>query len=257
MTIDMNSLLKSIFELVEQVSPKKLEQVADHIVLLESNSNIKSTDFFSTPAAGRLFDKVINEWRSSDISAQELAGMIRGASHALNMAKNEVSTELIWTGPTTPIVSTRRTEQALIEVIDSSASNLFVVSFVAYEIPLFASAIENAIKRGVTVSLLLESSDKHGGSVTMDVIGKMKQALPRVNLYCWESKDTEFEGAKVHAKVAVADRKKCFISSANLTGHAMNKNMEAGVIITGGHVPDNLHRHLDALVTTGVIEKTT
>ena len=36
-------------------------------------------------------------------------------------------------------------------------------------------------------------------------------------------------------------------------GHALEKNMEAGVLIKGGAIPSALHRHLEALVTTKVI----
>ena len=63
----------------------------------------------------------------------------------------------------------------------------------------------------------------------------------------------EFAGGKVHAKVAVCDEALCFISSANLTGHAMEKNMEVGVLIRGGALPQTLHRHLEALVTIKIV----
>ena len=66
---------------------------------------------------------------------------------------------------------------------------------------------------------------------------KMKSALPAAKLFSWVDKGEEFAGGKVHAKVAVADENFCFISSANLTGHAMEKNMEAGVLIRGGAMP--------------------
>ena len=59
----------------------------------------------------------------------------------------------------------------------------------------------------------------------------------------------------MHAKVAVCDRSFCFISSANLTGHAMEKNMEAGVLIRGGRVAAQLQDHLEGLVDAGVIER--
>ena len=61
--------------------------------------------------------------------------------------------------------------------------------------------------------------------------------------------------ARVHAKVAVADENFCFVSSANLTGHAMEKNMEAGVFIRGGATPRDLHSHLEALETTHVVAR--
>ena len=79
------------------------------------------------------------------------------------------------------------------------------------------------------------------------MIAKMKAALPASRVYSWVQKAAEFAGGSVHAKIAVADEDFCFISSANLTGNAMEKNMEAGVLIRGGAIPTNLHKHLEAL----------
>lgn len=39
------------------------------------------------------------------------------------------------------------------------------------------------------------------------------------------------------------------------TGHAMEKNMEAGVLIDGGSIPSNLHKDLEALVTTNQLKQ--
>ena len=54
-------------------------------------------------------------------------------------------------------------------------------------------------------------------------------------------------------KVAVADGRMCFITSANLTGHAMEKNMEAGVLISGGRIVKLLDEHLRSLVDTKIV----
>jgi phosphatidylserine/phosphatidylglycerophosphate/cardiolipin synthase-like enzyme len=45
----------------------------------------------------------------------------------------------------------------------------------------------------------------------------------------------------------------CFITSANLTGHAMEKNMEAGVLIFGGRIAKLLDEHLRSLVDTKIV----
>jgi cardiolipin synthase len=81
----------------------------------------------------------------------------------------------------------------------------------------------------------------------------MRTALPAARIYFWRDKDDSFAGGKVHAKVAVCDESICFISSANLTGYAMEKNMEAGVLIRGGPVPIKLQNHLEALVTIKIL----
>ncbi|GAA5316355.1 MAG: DISARM system phospholipase D-like protein DrmC [Candidatus Pelagadaptatus aseana] len=250
----MSQLKQAVFALSAQVSPEKLEIVIGKILELDQRLSGKApTSWFSTPVARSLFDEVVRQWQLTDVSPQQLAGMIQGASYAYDQAKKEVKTELIWTGPTTPIVSTRRTEQALLEVIDSASSSLFMTSFVAYKVPSIVAGIKSAISRGVEVSMLLESSDQHGGNISVDAIGNLRELLPGITLYHWADKSGDFEGAKVHAKVAVSDQAKCFISSANLTGHAMEKNMEAGVVIQGGDVPSTLYKHLEALVTTRVI----
>lgn len=57
----------------------------------------------------------------------------------------------------------------------------------------------------------------------------------------------------MHAKVIVADGHTCFITSANLTGFAMERNIEAGVLITGGGIPEALSEHLHSLINTNII----
>ena len=92
-----------------------------------------------------------------------------------------------------------------------------------------------------------------GGSIDIDVIAKMKKLVPLAKVYAWKNKVDEFEGGRVHAKVAVADNSSCFITSANLTGYAMEKNMELGLLIEGGEVPGLIMNHLQALITTKIL----
>ncbi|KAA1054427.1 putative phospholipase protein [Azospirillum argentinense] len=179
--------------------------------------------------------------------------MIIGASTAYHHAKAEQEIELVWTGPSSTLIATRKTEQALLQVIDASEHRLFITSFVVYDIRSIMAALERAIDRGVQVSMLLEASEAHGGGISIDGIAKMKSVLPSAKIFSWVDRGDRFVGGKVHAKVAVADECFCFISSANLTAYAMEKNMEAGVLIRGGATPQRLHRHLEALGTTHVI----
>lgn len=52
-----------------------------------------------------------------------------------------------------------------------------------------------------------------------------------------------------------ADGELAFITSANLTSAAMERNMELGVLVKGGELPFELQRHLEALISTKIIEK--
>lgn len=103
--------------------------------------------------------------------------------------------------------------------------------------------------------MLLELSQEHGGSISFDAIGKMRALVPAAKLYAWHDKAAPFSDGSVHAKVAVTDGRMCFITSANLTGYAMEKNMEAGVLISGGHIPRLLDDHLRSLIETNVVSE--
>ena len=140
------------------------------------------------------------------------------------------------------------------QVIDAAKHTLFITSFVTYDIPRIVKALNCAADGGVSVSILLELSQSHGGKVSIDGIGKMRMAVPRAQLYVWSAQTAPFVGGSVHAKVAVADNRVCFITSANLTGYAMERNMEAGVMMTGGDIPVSLSAHLQALVDERVIQ---
>jgi len=170
-------------------------------------------------------------------------------------ADRELSVELVWTGPTTPFVPTRRTEQVLIDLIASATKDLFLVSFVVYDVPSIVAALNDAADRGVRLRILLEAWTSHGGASNYDPVAMMRSRVPAAELFTWKAKPEPFVDGKVHAKVAVVDSTRAFITSANLTGHALEKNMEAGVLINGGSVPKTLTEHLQALIDVRVIDR--
>jgi phosphatidylserine/phosphatidylglycerophosphate/cardiolipin synthase-like enzyme len=250
----VEKLIEAIIELVSNSPPGTTEQLAESIRRLSGAQNAQSlTNWAANPRARNALSKLNTAWRGVDIPTAELAAMLTAASAAYHRAKGEQEIELVWTGPSSKLIATRKTEQALLQVIDAAESRLFITSFVAYDVASIMSALRKAIDRGVEVSMLLESSDKHGGGVSMDAIGQMRAALPTARIYFWSHKGESFAGGKVHAKVAVCDESICFISSANLTGHAMERNMEAGVLIRGGSIPIKLQNHLEALVTIKIL----
>ena len=250
----MERLLEAITAVVCLVSAEKVRALAGRIRKIKDvKANVALLDVVGTATAKTLVERLTDAWRATSISSGELASMLLAASHAFDSVSRHQSTELVWTGPTTPFVSARRTEQALLQVIGAAKQNLFITSFVTYDVSTIVKALNDASTRGVGISMLLESSQDHGGSISFDVIGKMRTLVPSAKLYAWRERSAPFADGRVHAKVAVADCDVCFITSANLTGHAMEQNMEAGVLLSGGHIPRLLHDHLQALVDTKTV----
>ena len=163
--------------------------------------------------------------------------MLVGATEVRKHAEEELNVELVWTGPTTRFVPTRRTEQVLLDLIGGADEDLFLVSFVAYAVPNVTKALNEASGRGVRIRMLLEASSTHGGSLDIDPAAIMRSNVPSAVIYTWKDKSEPFVDGKVHAKVAVVDGSRAFVTSANRTGYALERNMEAGVLIRGGPVP--------------------
>lgn len=250
----MEKLLEAVTAVVCLVSPEKIRALAGRIRKIEDvKANVALSDVVGTAMAKTFVERLVNAWQATSIGSGELASMMLAASHAFESVSKHQTTELVWTGPTTPFVSARRTEQALLQVISAAKQTLFVTSFVAYDVSTIVKALNDASTRGVSISMLLESSQDHGGSISFDVIGKMRALVPSAKLYAWRERTAPFADGRVHAKVAVADGDVCFITSANLTGHAMEQNMEAGTLITGGQVPRSLDEHLRALIALKVV----
>lgn len=250
----MDELLDAIAALVSLVSPEKVQAVAVRVRQTDASKAVTALpSVVGTPAASIVVEQLAAAWQNTKVGSDELALMLLAASHVYTKAASEQSTELVWTGPTTPFVSARRTEQALLQVINTAEQSLFITSFVAYDVSSIVKALNAANDRGVAISMLLELSLHHGGSISFDAIGKMKTLVPAARIYAWNDKTDPFFDGCVHAKVAVADGKICFVTSANLTGHAMEKNMEAGVLISGGGVAAQLNNHFYSLVDTNVI----
>ena len=250
----MDELLDVIAALVSLVSPEKVQAIAARIHRTEASKAASTlSSMVGTPVASTVVEQLAAAWQNTEVGSDNLASMLLAASHVYTKAASEQSIELVWTGPTTPFVSARRTEQALLQVINSAEQSLFITSFVAYDVLTIIKALNAANERGVSITMLLESSQDHGGSINIDVIGKIRSLVPGAQLYAWCDKTGDFADGRVHAKVAVSDKSSCFITSANLTGYAMEKNMEAGVLISGGHVPQLMDNHLRSLVKTNIV----
>jgi len=254
----LKDLFAIIAELGIELHPDRINVLADKIKTIDSAEQfmIIESDF------GQGINKsIVSEldavWKhNKDISPLEIASALRGASAAAIANEKRGKTEIVWTGPSMSQIPIRHTEQVLCEVINYATRHLFIVSFVAYEIDSVIKAMRNAIGRNIQIDLLLELSIDYGGHVNQNSIKMMKKLFPSANIYTWseKSKTTGHIGA-IHAKCAVADGEIAFITSANLTSAAMERNVELGVLVRGGKLPSELKKHLGSLITAKVFER--
>ena len=257
----MDDLWRVIGELAAALHADRTSSIADAIERLQSVEAFDGARLaFGPNVDQQRLERLRASWAAAScVSPSEIAAALRGAAEVAALKDRGGTVELVWTGPKTGLIPTRRTEQVILEVIDSATADVFLITYVFYRASSIVNALNAAVDRGVSASILLESSTEHGGSVRGDSVKAMAEAVPGATILVWDRDARTPEGivpsASVHAKCAVADRKLAFITSANLTSAALERNMELGVLVRGGDVPGRLRAHLEALGATKVIKR--
>jgi phosphatidylserine/phosphatidylglycerophosphate/cardiolipin synthase-like enzyme len=173
--------------------------------------------------------------------------------------RDEQAVELVWTGPDAGVVPFRRTEQAILQVLDSARHRITLVSYAVYKVPNVCDSLIQGARRGVKITVILETPDRLEGQneySTLQALGPEVAACSTV--YYWPKDKRQHHGEKagiLHVKCAVADGRWLFLSSANLTEYAFSINMELGVLVTGGKLPGQVEANFDRMVGMNVVER--
>ncbi len=205
---------------------------------------------------------LLDRWRSEagSVLPQSVAAALLTAALAERDHREGQSVELVWTGPDVGVVPLRRTEQVVLQVIDSATERLLVVSYAVFHIPRILDALVRVADRGVSTKVIIESPDRIAGQSAYNTLAALGSTVAsRCAVYLWPIEDRFRDGAGrpgiLHVKCAVADGRWLYLSSANLTEYAFSINMELGVLITGGGTPVQVEDHFGRMIQTGILVK--
>jgi|TARA_Y100000031_G_scaffold148330_1_gene184499 phosphatidylserine/phosphatidylglycerophosphate/cardiolipin synthase-like enzyme len=177
------------------------------------------------------------------------------ALEALGVAELERSRqqlEVVWTGPALEIVDCRATRAVQLSLITEARKSVMLMTFNASDTELM-DALNDAVERGVRVAFIPE---------TVGFESDPKRAFNRldrkVRIYEWPEEDREKVGAyvaRLHAKTVVVDDRRALVTSANVSYAAAMKNIEVGVLVTGGLLPPELASQIRQLIDAGVLQR--
>ena len=200
-------------------------------------------------------------WRKlPEVSASELSRSLRIASQVMRIQSSNVArTELVWTGPKDSSSHLRATRQVVLDIIDNTHNNLLLVGYwIAVSkdadgiVNKIIDRLVNAAHKGVRVRIILDKTIQPGGNSNRDfLLSCWPSHIDAPQLFTWHLPNSS-EHTKLHAKVMVSDYHDALVTSANLTTHAMEFNMEMGIRVTG-YPASSIANHFDRLISCGVL----
>jgi phosphatidylserine/phosphatidylglycerophosphate/cardiolipin synthase-like enzyme len=151
--------------------------------------------------------------------------------------------DLVWSGPEVPGLHARDTRRVYEELIGCAEHSIWASTYAFFDGPkafkILARRMES--KPTLRVTLLLNIQRKRSNTSTSEQLVRRfadrfwktdwpGSSQPSV-FYDPRALDLEGPGGVLHAKAVVADEKEVFVTSANLTEAALDRNIELGVLI--------------------------
>jgi phosphatidylserine/phosphatidylglycerophosphate/cardiolipin synthase-like enzyme len=235
------ALEKSSADLLRRLGPSALTSV----VTRAADGWPREAILRVVPDAAVLLDALADVDRTAGLAY--LTGLAAGYAQRVG----EVSVETVWSGPGSPHVPVRATAAVLADVVREARRELLLMTYSARRFQPLTAALQAAVGRGVQVSVVVETLQGAGSALGGDEPYQAFTAVAGIELWHWPTAKRTEAGAKMHAKLAVADRRVLFVTSANLTQSGVGKNIEAGLLVRGGAAPARAAEHVDALRASG------
>jgi phosphatidylserine/phosphatidylglycerophosphate/cardiolipin synthase-like enzyme len=232
-------------EFVRRLGPAALRTVVSHAL----DGWPRDAILHAAPEAAALVDALAGVEGTAGLAY--LTGIAAG--YAQRAA--EATVETVWSGPGSHHVPVRATAAVLADVVREAQRELLMMTYSARPYQPLTSALQLAVSRGVAVSIVVETLQGAGSALGGDEPYQAFAGIRGVDLWHWPSSRRSEPGAKMHAKLAVADRHVLFVSSANLTQSGVAKNIEAGLLVRGGTAPLRAAEHVDALRASGALAR--
>ncbi len=252
-------MLAAVLRAIDQLPSDVVEELA--LEALRAGSfeyAYRLADAVAQPGVRRVAQTIASAWQAEpDMSGAELTAMLRAASAARSAEELDGRVEVVMTGPSEPDAPTRATEAVVVDVVSGAKRDLILMTYAAVSYGPLRAALKAACARGVRTQVIVETVAGANGLLTTEPAAAFS-GITGLRLFHWpvDQRKGSIPG-RLHAKLAVADREVAFVTSANLTGSALERNLECGLLVRGGSAPRRLTDHIDALIREGVLQPLT
>ena len=199
----------------------------------------------------------LDELARVGISGRAVAAWIRALEHASTRAP---SPDLVWSGPEVPGLHARDTRRVYEELVGGAERSVWVSTYAYFDGPQafghLAQRMDNV--PGLRVTLLLNIQRARRDTTAADQLVRRftdrfwgtdwpGSSRPAV-YYDPRSLDPSGPSGVLHAKAVVVDDEAVFITSANLTAAALDRNIELGLLIRDRALAAGVANHFQGLI---------
>ena len=201
--------------------------------------------------------QALNQLRRQELNAAAVALVLQVASGLRtveHLRRPEI--EIVWTGPEAEGPLVRPTAVVIEEMLRNvrEAGEVLIVgySLTAEDGSAMASIIGllgEISRRRAVVTMILHRDEEARNRANLLAAWDVRAVKPR--LYTWDPPPA-FPYTKLHAKVMVVDRLEALVTSANLTVHGLQANLELGLRVRGPQA-QAIARRFDHLISSEVL----
>lgn len=205
---------------------------------------------------------VLVELEQLGVSGSAAAAWIRAVEDATS---RQPRPDLVWSGPEVAGLHARDTRRVYEELLGSAERSVWASTYAFFDGP---KAFEILARRmdatpGLRVTLLLNIQRKRGDTTATEQLvrkfanrfwGTDWPGTSRPTIY-YDPRSLELDGPAgvLHAKAMVADDEAVFVTSANLTEAALDRNIEVGLLVRDRALAASVSSHFRGLIDRGLL----
>lgn len=206
---------------------------------------------------------VVAGLESLGLSGAQAASWLRALER---VAVHAPRPDLVWSGPEVAGLHARDTRRVYEELLGSARRTVWASTYAFFDGPRAFSVLAKRMEQcpEIETTLLLNIQRTRGDTTSSEVLvrkfadrfwGTDWPGASRPSVYYDpRALDLEGPGGVLHAKAVVADDEAVFITSANLTEAALDRNIELGLLVRDRALAASVVSHFGNLISHGYLQ---
>jgi phosphatidylserine/phosphatidylglycerophosphate/cardiolipin synthase-like enzyme len=183
-----------------------------------------------------------------------------------SVAARATKPDLVWSGPEVPGLHARDTRRVYDELLSSAEQSVWASTYAFFDGPKAFDTLARRMdsRPELRVTLLLNIQRKRGDTTASEQLVRAfadrfwkrdwpGTARPAV-VYDPRSLDPDGPGGVLHAKAVIVDDEALFVTSANLTEAALDRNIEVGLLVRDRALALTLASHFRGLIDRKLLQ---